>query len=394
LSLEANIVTNYSQDLPLYINHGSVDTTNLNFCNVSVTYTHPGENDTVNVEVWLPTDKWNGRIQAVGGGGWAAGLFSLSYASMAGAIREGYATLSTDAGLQTNDPSSDANSWALLSPGNVNLFLLQNLGTVSLNDAAIIGKSVVKSYFAEPAKYSYFSGCSQGGRQGYALAQRYPDAYDGIAASAPAINWAEAITGMYGPSFFMNQLGQAPIPCELTAITAAAIAACDGDDGVIDGVISDPEKCTFDPQTLVGTTINCTDIGSNIKISAAAVAVAKATWEGPKKPDNTSTFWYGLEKEAPLSGLANSSCTANGTCTSVPFSIAADWIKLFLAKDPTFDVTKITKEEYDSYFHASFQQYSSLVETSDPDLSAFRERGGKLVSFHGLVCFPKIPLPM
>jgi feruloyl esterase len=328
LSLEANLVSNYSRIVPYeyYINHGAVDTTNLNFCNVSITYTHPGENDAVNVEVWLPTDKWNGRIQASGGDGWGAGLTPLSFGVMAGAIAEGYATLSTDAGLQTtNNPSVDVNAWALVSPGNVNLYLLQNLATVSLNDAAIIGKSVVRSFYGQPAKYSYFTGCSQGGRQGYALAQRYPDAYDGIAASAPAISWGELITAMYGPAFFMNQLGQAPHQCELNAITAAAIAACDDDDGVVDGVISDPEKCAFDAKTLVGTTINCTDTGTGkIEISAVAADVAQVVWNGLKKPDNTSSYWFGLNKEAPFFGLANTTCTANGTCTAVPFVVASD----------------------------------------------------------------------
>jgi len=326
-SLEATLVSNYSQDVPyeFYINHGNVNTTNLNFCNVSVTYTHPGENDVVNVEVWLPTDKWNGRIQASGGDGWGAGLTPLAFKTMAGAISEGYATLSTDAGLQTtNNPSVDVNAWALASPGDVNLYLLQNLATVSLNDAAIIGKSVVKSFYGQPAKYSYFTGCSQGGRQGYALAQRYPDAYDGIAASAPAVNWDELITHMYSPPQFMHERGQAPRQCELNAITAAAIKACDGDDGVVDKIVSYPEKCAFDAKTLVGTTINCTETGGSITISSLAAEVATVVWGGLERPDNKSTYYPGLSKDAPFFGLANTTCTTDGNCTSVPFSVAED----------------------------------------------------------------------
>ncbi|KAE8449645.1 hypothetical protein EG329_007975 [Mollisiaceae sp. DMI_Dod_QoI] len=318
-------------------------------------------------------------MQGIGGGGWAAGLFYFSYVGMAAAVGEGYAAVSTDAGLGSLDPMA----WALLSPGNVDMYLLQDLASVSLNDAAIIGKAIIREFYGQGPAYSYWNGCSQGGRQGLMLAQRYPEAYDGIASSAPAINWGEMCVADYWPTFYMNQLGEYPFPCELEALTAAVIASCDENDGVIDGVISDTSLCTFDPRSLIGTVINCTDTGETLKISPAAVAVAEATWTGARSANNSS-LWFGVNQDASLTnGLAGTSCI-NGTCVSVPFSISEEWIKLFILKNSTADLSHMSQTDFDRMFHASVQQYSSIIGTTDPDLREFRDRGGKMIAFHGL----------
>ncbi|KAJ0326156.1 hypothetical protein Brms1b_000379 [Colletotrichum noveboracense] len=251
---------------------------NVNFCNVTVTYTHPGQNDTINVQVWLPSDTWNGRLQHIGGSGWQAGLHQAGLMAMMASVGEGYATVGTDGGL-----GSDVTpvNWGLLSEGNVNLYLLQDLASTTLNDAAVIAKSVIGSFYKTRPKYSYYTGCSQGGRQGFQLAQRYPDAYDGIAASAPAINWNQFVMqGMWGV-FVMDQLGEYPPACEINAITSAALKACDGADGIEDGVVSDTDNCDFDPATVVGSTVNCTELGSERKVSAAAAEIVRRVLSGP-----------------------------------------------------------------------------------------------------------------
>ena len=183
---------------------------------------------------------------------------------------EGYATIGTDAGLgSANHPRE----WALLSPGNVNLYSLQNLASRSLDDAAKIGKAITASFYGKKAKYSYFTGCSQGGRQGLMLAQRFPDAYDGIAVSAPAIHWDELTVGMFWPAFLRNRLGKFPSSCEFNAITRAAIKACDDLDGNVDGIIGLPAKCRFDAQSVVGANFTCAELGVCKTISAAAEAI-------------------------------------------------------------------------------------------------------------------------
>ena len=387
-TLNASLVSNYSRYVRegYYLNHGAKNVTDVSFCNITIAYTHPGQNDIVNVEAWLPIDTWNGRMQAVGGGGWAAGMFELSYMEMAGAIGDGYVTITTDGGHTSLDPRD----WALVSPGNIDLYALQDFASVSLNDVAFIGKSLAQSFYGQPPKYSYWSGCSQGGRQGLMLAQRYPTAFNGIAASAPAINIGQFLVANFWPQLIMNLLGQYPHSCELDALTAAAISACDGNDGVIDGLISDPDSCRFDPYTLVGTKINCTHTGLQIQITEAAAIVANASWNGAQS-SNGSFLWYGLNYDAALTGdlgISNTECYNNGTCVGIPLSISTEWIRLFVQKDPMFQFYNMTHQDFDHIFHASVQQFTSIIGTNDPDLSEFRNAGGKMLTYHGLVSYP------
>ncbi|KAK9417658.1 putative Tannase/feruloyl esterase [Seiridium unicorne] len=418
ISLGATLVTNYSAIVDGLYRFGmpSVELINATFCNVTVTYTHPGQNDNIIVEAWLPTaDNWNERFLAVGGAGWGAGRFDLAWLDMAGAIADGYATITTDAGLvSTTDPSG----WALLSPGNVNLYALQNFASVSLEDEAKIGKSLIQSFYGKEPVYSYWNGCSQGGRQGLMLAQRYPTAYDGIAAASPAIYWNEffssltpalgvtaswvnvsalaprAATPEHAPGTLEEGLlnpGEHPYSCEFEAITNAAIATCDLLDGVTDGVISEVDLClaTFDPFQLVGTTINCTEKSEGVaQVSSAAALVTNATWHGVLTTDGKH-WWHGLNPGANLidfngsPGVAATNCTDQG-CVGIPGGLAPSWWQYFVAKNPNFDSSNLTHREFDALVHKGHQEYTSIIGTDDADLSAFRDVGGKMVTYHGL----------
>ncbi|KAH7406700.1 Tannase/feruloyl esterase [Phaeosphaeria sp. MPI-PUGE-AT-0046c] len=392
LKLSANLVQNYSEEVSdqWYYNHPSISVKNIDYCNVTVTYTHPGQNDTINVETWLPMKNWNGRLQALGGGGYVTGRFFLTYVAMAGALGNGYVATTTDAGVGT-EPIPD--TWALNSPGNVDLYALQNAGSVSLKDQATIAKELIKDFYGRPAEYSYFSGCSQGGRQGMMLAQRYPEAYDGIAASAPAFNFARLMPAIAWPQVMMKLTGHFPPACELNALTAGAIATCDSQDGVTDGLISDPAACSFDPFSMVGKIVSCDN--ETTMISNAAATIANLTWTGPRKA-NGAFLYYGLDYQTLLAGRgdpatggalgsAMTSCTSNGTCVGKPAQLGEPWLKFFVKKDPNWDYTKITSiKEYARLFHASFREFDSIYGASDPDLSAFRDAGGKMVTYHGM----------
>lgn len=142
------------------------------------------------VKLYLPLDvaDWNGRFQAMGDGGYAAGNYGGGLGdALATPAAAGYSTGWTGGGhaIDNLDPSS----WALTPEGHVNHELVANFASRSLHDLAVVGKAISTIYYDREPAYSYFNGCSGGGRQGYMEAQQYPDDFDGILANCPAISW-------------------------------------------------------------------------------------------------------------------------------------------------------------------------------------------------------------
>lgn len=191
----------------------------------------------------------------------------------------------------------------------------------------------------------------------------------------------------------MNLAGEYPQGCELDELTAAAISACDGLDGVVDGLVSNIKACDFDAFTLVGTVFNCSTTGMNIKISQIAVEVANSTLAGPRTADGRF-LWYGPNIGADLSGtlttqaIASTTCTTDGTCVGAPDPLGTQWITLFIEKNPNFNLANMTNMQFDEIVHAGRQQYYSIIETDDADLSGFKAAGGKMMTYHGLVREP------
>ncbi|KAI0885652.1 tannase and feruloyl esterase [Annulohypoxylon maeteangense] len=387
LLISSQLVTNYSRQVtPVYYpNHDGLDVKNSSFCNITVSYTHPDQSDVVSVEAWLPIDNWNGRLQVAGGSGLGPGRVDMSYGNMAGAVGEGYATASTDAGIAT---PLDPYSWVLDSPGKIDEVLVRHWGGDILNDMAVIAKSVIQDFYGRPPDYSYFNGCSQGGRQGFELAQNHPDAYDGIAASAPAIHWAQWAPAMFWPQMLMNTMNEYPHGCELDFLTTLAVQECDGDDGIVDGIISSPKRCSFNPFPHVGVNFTCFLEGRSMELSRAAAVIANASWTGPTDSDG-NFIWYGLSYGTDLSGdftgtgIAAITCT-NSTCKGNPVPLAYQWIQLFVEKNPDYDYTTITRERYDEIMRVSGAEYDSIVASGNPNLTEFYRVGGKMMTYHGL----------
>lgn len=324
----------------------------------------------IDIAVWLPTtEAYNGRLQSVGGGGYAG---SISFGAMAEALRDGYATASTDTG---HDGGGD---FAFIpdDDGGLNEQLIEDFASRSLFEMTEKAKALVEGFYGQPEEYAYWNGCSTGGRQGLMLVQRMPDAYDGVLAEAPAINWDRFIPAEIWPQVvFAEEYGDpavGPALCKLQAATDAAIAACDTLDGVEDGLIDDPRRCDYDAQDLVGTVLACGEF------TATDARAINRIWDGPVGPEGES-LWYGLAKGAPLNLLAGSPGVPpfNG-----PFPIAVthqQWVEV----DPTWDWRTLDYDEWLENWHASRAMFGDVIGTDDPDIAAFRDAGGKVLMFHG-----------
>lgn len=187
---------------------GSVD-----ICEIAIKYTHPGQNDVVNTWVGLPLNaaSWNSRFQMSGGGGWTAGGESNILAPVAA----GYSSSSTDGGHTALQSTAD---WGLVSPGNTNWPAIWDFASVALVEAAKLGKLATEIYYGEKPKYSYWNGCSTGGRQGHVMGQKYPDEFDGIVAGSPAINWERFQLQQFWSDFEARELGRSPDKPDFTAM--------------------------------------------------------------------------------------------------------------------------------------------------------------------------------
>jgi feruloyl esterase len=329
------------------------------FCRVTAVVTHPPAGDRIRIWIGLPAGDWNGRFQGVGGGGFSGGGAN----SIAGPASQGYAVGSTDTGHE-----GGSGSFALDANGRLNWLLIRDNAYLGIHEMTLAGKRLAEAYYGKPPAHAYFNGCSTGGRQGLSEAQRYPADYDGILSGAPAFNWTRLHVEQLWGNVIMQELGNFVPACKFAAATAAAVAACDAADGVKDGVLENPRACTFDPKALVGT--SSPDCG---EFTAADAEVVRRIWQGPRRRDG-SFLWYGLQRGGDFAGLS----TAHR-----PSPITLDWWRFFLTQNPQWDWTVLTPALYEQYWDQSLEEFSAVLATDNPDLGAFRDRGGKLVLWHG-----------
>lgn len=339
------------------------------WCDITVTVTHPGAGDNVHIKVSLPQDpaKWSGRFQATGGQAYLAGDIADPSSELVSAVKAGYVGAATDAGVSG---AIDA-TWGLNADGTLNTGLLTNFASRSVHDMAIIGKDVADNFYRRSVTYSYFTGCSTGGRQGYAEAQNYPTDFQGILADAPAIDWNRfEIATLWSQAVF-NEEKVAPTTCELDAFNTAVVTACDKLDGVKDGIIDSPQDCKWDARSLVGKKLVCD--GQNVTISTADADAINKIWAGPTSTSGKK-LWYGLPKGADFASIA-----APGN----PFLVPKLWAQYFVTKNPSFDATKLTYKSFEQLFNSATRQFDSFIADNSPNLTKFAKSGGKLLTWQG-----------
>ena len=398
LQFTASETHNYS--FPAFPIFNSPAATDLSFCNVKLSLRHTGADDTVYVHVWLPLEDWNGRYQAVGGGGLAAGFGEFT---LAGPVGQGFVASTTDGGLtldNTVDPQTAL--WALNEDGTSNDVLQLNFAWRSIHDMAVASKDLTKQLYGVDPKYSYWLGCSQGGRQGYAAAAKYPEDFDGIVATAPALDSPQLVPSLYWPAVLMRN-SEIPPSCVFEEFQKAIIAKCDPLDGATDGLISSHEifeSCDFDLHTLVGKTFSCGEgctardpmtikkrvpcaSTRELTITSAHAEIASKILQGPRTA-NGKYKWYGLGNGADFDIVTGIVLNDDGTRELQPFLPAESWLQYLALQDPTLDMTKMTLDQFEDGFEKSVTRTSALWGNQQLDLSKFKEVGGKLLTWFGL----------
>ena len=340
-------------------------------------------------ELLLP-ETWNGKF-AMGGGGGFAGLV-MNTSLIYGSLQAGYATVGTDTGHQGHPIDA---SWALN-----NLERLVNFGHQAVHRTAVTAKALIKDYYDSDISRSYFTGCSRGGGQALMEAQRYPEDFDGIVAGAPAHNWtglaatATQITRVMYPD--PDDLQKAVVgPEEKELIQSSYLAMCDARDGITDGILNDPRQCEFDVSTLL-----CAAGKSDGCLSAEQVAAVKVIYEGPRDSQG-NPLYYGF----PLGGGTGSGGWARWLTGGLKYQAAVDEfqggvdtgdfeapvmpsafygfgngiMKYFIYNDPQWSYVDY---DYDNLEKDS-RRVRETLNATNPDLSAFRNRGGKLIVYSG-----------
>lgn len=347
------------------IESAAVDANNPGICRVTAVTTHPPATDKVRIWVAIPTSNWNGRFLGTGGGGFSGG----SAGSVNPPVALGYASGATDTGH-----AGGSGSFAMDANGKLDWQAVRDNAHVGIHEMTTVGKALTEAMYGVAPRYSYFNGCSTGGRQALMEAQRYPQDYNGVVAGAPAINWPKLMMQSMWGTMQMNLAGDPIRACKLAAATSAAIAACDANDGVKDGVIENPHTCAYDPKALIGTSGG--ECGTFTEMDANVI---RKIWDGPRRQDG-AFVWYGQSRGADLNAL---SASRGNPLKPQAFPFTLEWLKYFLTQNPQFDWTTMTAAGYEHYWDQSVEEFGIVIATDNADLSAFRDRGGKAIIWHG-----------
>lgn len=330
------------------------------FCRLAATIKPTAESD-IKVELWMPK-AWNGKYLGTGNGGMAG---RIDYEALANGVRRGYAVANTDLGTSAGIEGMVGRMEKIVDFGHRATHLMTT-----------VSKDIVKEFYATAPSRSYFLGCSTGGGQGMHEAQRYPDDYDGIVAGAPGASRVPAHVAYQWAYSATQQDETTWLTVEKRKLWADKVmAACDGLDGLTDGVIGRPDKCTIDPavmQCAAGTS------GADC-LSPGQVGALRKIYAGPTHRVTGEQIFPGYLRGTELSFTASEPTPASAPTFPFPFQwvwgLDWDWRSFEFGND--VDVMRKTLDV--------------AVDATNPNLAAFHARGGKLIVYQGLADGTQVP---
>ncbi|HTV52401.1 MAG TPA: tannase/feruloyl esterase family alpha/beta hydrolase [Steroidobacteraceae bacterium] len=318
------------------------------FCRVSAVI-----DPAVRFEVWLPLTDWNGKFQGTGNGGYNG---VIVYGALAAGLRRHYATSSTDMGHVATTP--DPGSWALGHPE-----LVQDQGFRAQHETAVRAKLIIRAFYRHSPRRSYFVGCSSGGWQGITEALRYPREYDGIIAGAPAFE----VVHLHAATLWTHMAATQIAPQKFRLVTDAVLEQCDANDGVRDGLLTDPRTCHFQPAQLACREGQQPDTC----LTSEEITAFEHIYDGLHYASG-EPIYPGWPR-----GVEYALIAMRG---EFPAALAASTFKDMVFDDPSWDYHNI---EYDLDVRQADGRIGKVMNNYSPDLRAFRRHGGKLILWHG-----------
>ena len=325
------------------------------FCRVSGV-SRPTSDSEIKFEIWLP-EEWNGKFDQGGNGGYGRG-FNLPGAFMVAALNRGYAVAGTDMG-HPRTFGYDL-TWAFHHPEKLNDWAYRANHVTAQN-----AKAMIRAFYGEGPRFSYFTGCSDGGHEALMEAQRFPDDFDGIIGGALANNWTRQ-----APAHIWQArplLASGMTPGKLSLVAKAAVAACDGIDGLIDGIIDDPRRCTFDPSAL-----QCKGDDASDCLTAAQVDAVRKNYSGLRNPKTGEQLYPGVER--------GGEALWTFVLPPTPGGLGLAFYRYLVFEDPSWEMNRL---DYDRDVTLGDAKMGPIINSTNPDLSDFRALGGKFIMYHG-----------
>jgi tannase/feruloyl esterase len=324
------------------------------FCRVAATLKPTSDSD-IKIEVWLPASGWNGKLQAVGNGAFSG---ALNYSALMTAVTRGYAASSTDTGH-----TGGSARFALGQPQKVIDF-----GWRAGHEMTIAAKKIVAAWYGDGPTYAYWNGCSAGGRQAMQEAQRFPDDFDGIIAGAPALDWTSRAAQAVRLAQRLEKHDAARLLAnDRERLHRAVLDACDASDGVTDGLLENPRRCTFDPESL-----RCKGSDDSSCLTDMQAETARLMYS-PMTNATTRRSITGVERGSER-GWTDLGWTASARATGL------DHFRFVVFQDPQWNIAQFAG---DRDVARAEDADAGTINALDPNLKPFVERGGKLIQYHG-----------